>query len=126
MTLQEAYESMYYDLIINRLDVTLVPSINPDRAANGCCSRVVVSRNPKWYREFCGKYLDKRKKTIIKRKDIIRILDRLRKGNTSVSMYKEDLLDIANDMIEEEPITEDDINFFMEFGELPKPFVAQF
>lgn len=126
MTLREAYESMYYDLIINRLDVTLVPSINPDRAANGCCSRVVVSRNPKWYREFCEKYLDERNKTIIKRKNTLKTLDRLRNNKTTRSKYQEDLLDIANGMIEEEPVTEFDVNFFIEFGELPKPFTGQF
>jgi hypothetical protein len=126
MTLQEAFSFMYYDLLSNRLDVYLVPSTNPDRAKNGCCSRAVASHNPEWYKELCGMFLDYRGKTILKRKSILRILRLLKDGKDSVSKYQPYLRDIAERMAEDLNFSEFELRYFIEFGELPKPFEEQF
>jgi hypothetical protein len=84
---QQIYEFMYYDLLSNKLDVYLIPSTNPDRANNGCCSRQVATSNPVWYQDFCSLFLDKRKKTIIKCKDTLELLNRLKDGKAIKSKY---------------------------------------
>jgi hypothetical protein len=117
---------MYYDLLSNKLDVYLIPSINPDRANNGCCSRQVATSNPVWYRNFCSLFLDKRKKTIIKRKDILEFLNKLKDGKTIKSKYLPYLEDINETLRKELNMSNDDMAFFIEFGTFPEHFEDQF
>jgi hypothetical protein len=117
---------MYYDLLNNKLEVYLIPSINPDRANNGCCSRQVATSNPVWYRNFCSLFLDKRKKTIIKRKDILEFLNRLKGGKAIKSKYLPYLEDINETLGKELNMSNDDMAFFIEFGTFPEHFEDQF
>lgn len=129
MDIKDAYNFLYYDLISNRLDVMLVPSQKDDLGS----IRVVCSKNPYWYQDLCKMYLrsdqsirKKKKRTIIKRIEIIRKLDTLRKGGKIKSKYLWYLEDVAKSIIENENISEEDINFFEQFGDLPVPFTDQF
>jgi hypothetical protein len=117
---------MYYDLLSNKLDIYLIPSTNPDRANNGCCSRRVATSNPAWYRDFCSLFLDKRKKSIIKRKEILRLLGKLKNGKTIESKYLSYLEDINETLGKELNMSNDDMAFFIEFGTFPEPFNDQF
>lgn len=123
---QQIYEYMYYDLLSNKLDVYLVPSKNPDRASNGCCVRNVASTNPKWYQEFCSLFLDKRKKTIIKRKGTLILLSRLKDGKTTISKYLPYLEDINEILAKELNVSNEEMAFFIEYGAFPEPFEDQF
>lgn len=94
---------MLYDLSVNQLIVTKIPSIYKDQAIRGAGIRSVESRNPLWYREICAKYLSNRKKprkkqlldTRIKRKNILNILERLGNNKTTISYLYNDLLNTA-------------------------------
>ena len=129
MDLQKAYSFMYYDLLSNQLEVCLVPSTT-HRARNGCCSRAVVSKNPKWYRDFCKTYeYDHRKKkakTIIKRRDILKLLKRLSEGKIVYSKYIEHLTEIAKNIQKDNTWSNEDIKYFEQYGTLPIPFTNQF
>jgi len=122
----KVYEYMYYDLLSNQLEVCLVPSINPDRAGNGCCARAVVQRNPKWYRDFCALFLDTRGKTFIKRRNVLRALNRLKDGKTTRFRWRDYLEDINETLQQDLNITETEADFFAEYGEMPTPFTDQF
>jgi hypothetical protein len=117
---------MYYDLLSNKLEVYLIPSINPGRASNGCCSRQVATSNSVWYQDFCGLFLDKRKKSIIKRKNILELLSRLKDGKITESKYLPYLEDINETLGKELNMSNDDMAFFNEFGTFPEPFDNQF
>lgn len=132
MTLQQAYEYLYYDLLTNRLEVKKAAGTNVERfETNGCGIRAVINKNPDWYSELCRinprNRSSKRKniRTIIKRKNVLEILDRLRKGNHSRSKYVPYLKDVAEQLMNSS-ISEEHLQFFIEFGELPKPFTDQF
>ncbi len=86
----------------HRLDVQLVP-LNP-RLRNfneGGMKRVVADRNANWYRDFCRRHLSSRKRnhkkpdTRIKRRDVIRLINRLIGGKTTTSKYADELRRIA-------------------------------
>ena len=129
MTLRETFSYMYYDLLSNQLDVCLVPSTT-HRARNGCCSRAVVSKNPKWYQDFCRTYeYDARKKktkTIIKRANTLRALKALSDGRKSKHKYVEHLTEIAESIQKELNLSSEDMSYFEQYGELPIPFADQF
>jgi len=129
VTLKEAFSYMYYDLLSNQLEVCLVPSTT-HRARNGCCSRAVVSKNPKWYQDFCSAYehdhRKKKAKTIIKRRDTLALLKRLSNGEQVRSKYREHLTDIAETIQKDLAWTTDEVKFFETYGELPMPFTDQF
>jgi len=129
MTLREAFSYMYYDLLSNQLDVCLVPSTT-HRARNGCCCRAVVSKNPKWYRDFCRAYeydvRKKKPKTVIKRANTLRALKALSGGRKSKHKYVEHLTEIAEGIQKELNLSSDEVAFFEEYGTFPEPFKDQF
>lgn len=128
MTLQQAFEFMYYDLLSNKPDVYLTPSVKLDYG----CIRNVATINPKWYSEFCASYprIENRKKnkprTIIKRIEILRKLSRLKDGKPVKSKYLDHLKDIAEGIREAMDVSDEDMAFFIEFGAFPEPFNGQF
>jgi hypothetical protein len=133
MTLRQAYEFMYYELLSNKLDVCLIPSIYPDIAADGGCYRAVSQNNPNWYSELCRQYprdgqsiRRKKIRTIVKRQEILRTLCRLKDGYPCKSKHLCYLKDVADQLIVDSSMSDDDIRFFTTFGELPKPFTEQF
>jgi hypothetical protein len=117
---------MYYDLLSNKLEVYLIPSVNPGRASNGCCSRQVATSNSVWYQDFCGLFLDKRKKTIIKREYTLELLGRLKDGKGTKSKYLPYLEDINETLGKELNMSDDVMAFFIEFGTFPELFEDQF
>lgn len=126
MTIKQAYEYMYWDLITNRQVVSLVPATKGDRAKNGCCCRAVESRNPQWYMDFCDNFLDHRGKTYIKRQYTLQILTRLKNGVPCKSKYVPYFEDIAKEILEDMNVSDADMDYYIEFGEFPIPFDDQF
>jgi len=71
-----------------------------------------ASQNPLWYRNFCSNHETNRKRkrkrkipdTIIKRKNIINALKTLIKNGYSQSLYRNELITIAENLKEEEII----------------------
>jgi len=98
-------DEMYYELSSERLEVCLIPSRDPEVAAYGGMIRAVTSRNPAWYRSLCNDYPCTRAKkrkgkkdyTKIKRRDILKILERMIRNKKSNSIYAEQMLDVAKD-----------------------------
>ena len=92
---------MLCDLESNPLVVVLAPSRRHDRNEMDQI-RVVVSRNPSWYRSLCGANISKRGTrhgkfdTAIRRQNILRILTRLSEGKPTRSKYAPELIKIAN------------------------------
>ena len=124
--MNKIYEYMYWDLMSNQLTVSLVPSTDPGRAANGCCARAVEERNPQWYSEFCDLFLDHRGKTFIKRQYILKVLKRLYEGKPCTSKYVGYLEDIAIEIKKTMDVSDEDMEFFIMYGEFPEPFEGQF
>jgi len=94
-----ALELLLADLESNRLEVALVPQ---KRHTNeGGMIRVCMSKNCRWYREFCARHSSSRVRnhrkhdTRIKRADTVRLLERLIAGAATRSKYAEELLSIA-------------------------------
>lgn len=102
MTLQEAYEEMYFDLALNKLEVILTP--NKDRDGY---IRSVTHQNPAWYRALCNRYPAHRRKprrknkfdTRIKRQNILKTLERLASGDSWISKYEQDLKEYAESIV---------------------------
>jgi len=87
------------DLQSNQLEVMLAPS---RRALNEHDQiRVVVSRNPAWYRSMCSENISKRgtrrgkPDTAVRRQNILRVLTRLCAGLESRSKYALELVKVA-------------------------------
>ena len=103
MCLQEMLE----ELNTQHLEVSLIPMTNPPNP--GACIRKAISHNPNWYQELCSFYIAhsnwtnkyKKQKTLIHRRSIIRILERLIKGYDCDSKYKDFLLEEAKKRHEE-------------------------
>jgi hypothetical protein len=104
---------MQRDLQERGLQVELIPSNDYDLAIRGACVRVVVSKNPGWYRALFAAYPrnrsirsvpgsrrhlrgDKYVDSVIDRKRIVQALHGLLNGGTR-SIYAEDLLMIATE-----------------------------
>lgn len=91
-------ELMLNELDSSQLEVVLVPQ---RRFTNhGGMVRVAISKNAKWYRDFCGRFSSSRVRrnvafdTRIKRRHILRVLRALLAGK-STSIYAPALLGIA-------------------------------
>jgi len=91
----------------NRLEVGLAP---PRRPMNlGGMIRVPISRNAKWYREFCDRYASSRRRnhrkfdTRIKRANTSRVLSALCDGRQTASKYAEDFLREARARVRTNP-----------------------
>lgn len=97
---------MLYELESNRLEVVLIPDCY-DMILNSL--RVVVSRNCKWYRDFCESYTSGRKRarnrskhdTLIKRRETISALKKLISGKNDC-VYTQRVLDFIELEIENE------------------------
>jgi len=96
------------------LEVCLTPSKYREYAIRGAKIRTVLNCNPNWYKKFCDKYQSSRIRkssksdTRIKRRDVIRILERLAGGIGSSSFYVDDLVKIAKSVkIKRSKILED-------------------
>jgi hypothetical protein len=118
---------MLMELEANKLEVILVPSRVPECAADGGKIRVAVSQNVGWYRRLCSDYpvpsSRKKKRTTVKRREVIRVLVRLASGKETKSKYKDYLEEVALKLQED---LQEDIGFYMGYGELPVPFDDQF
>ena len=94
MTDSNPYTVLIEDLMSRQLKVDLVPGREPRKWV-----RIVEEQNPGWYRRLCAAYPvrthKKKPSTIIKRRDILRILKRLEQGLPTRSHYAKDLTVIA-------------------------------
>lgn len=97
--LREALSLMLEELESNRLEVMLVPQ---RRRTNECgMIRVAVSKNAKWYRDFCAQYPSGRFRrnaapdTRIKRAQTERTLRRLLAGVPARGEYAHRILPLA-------------------------------
>lgn len=85
VTLADTAKALLQELKSTQLVVTLAPA---KRGAGKV--RVVMAENPKWYRDFCRTYTSYRQdlgrwrihKTKIKRRETLRALTRIAKGET--------------------------------------------
>lgn len=95
-------EIMLMEFESGRLDVQLAP-LNPKRRGwnEGGMKRVVCDRNTAWYRGLCARHLSCRVRnhrktdTKIKRRNILRLLNRLVAGQSTVSKYADELRRLA-------------------------------
>jgi hypothetical protein len=90
-------EWMLYELESNYLEVVLIPA--RDQRHEGHYIRAVQYQNADWYRKFCAEYLSGRRtqnakgRTLIKRRETIRALQKILQGVVDDSVYVERLLD---------------------------------
>ena len=95
-------ELLLAELEGNQLVVCLVPQRY--RTNDGGMIRVALSKNATWYRRFCARHLSSRRRnnslpdTRIKRRDIVRLLNRLIAGQPTRSQYAPELLREAERM----------------------------
>lgn len=102
--LRETARHMRHELDSRRLQVELAPSRVPEIAATGGKIRVVVERNPRWYRDFCAAHPKARSKprrrskpdTMIRRELTLRALDELASGQCA-TVYARRLLPVVED-----------------------------
>jgi hypothetical protein len=98
-----AWHDMLDDLLANRPEVILVPSRQRECAERGGMIRMAISRNPVWYRALCNKYPSSRGRerrkpdTRVRRRNILRLLQRLANGEHVRSAYLPDLLHIREE-----------------------------
>lgn len=80
-----------------RLEVALAPCKR--RVNEGGCIRVVISKNPFWYRRFCAMFPSSRVRrkfdTKIRRKHIANVIRRLLDSGVSRSQYAKVLKEMA-------------------------------
>jgi hypothetical protein len=137
LDLQHAFSFMYIDLLSNYLCVEKVPSKIPECSKDGGCILQVISKNPEWYQDFChyypritqykGRvYYRKNARTIIKRKNVLSVLKILSEGRVSKSKYVEHLKEYAIQIQKDLDLSDFDVEYFSNYGELPKPFEDQF
>lgn len=94
-------EEMYYELLENRLEVSLLPSEDADNAKDGRMIRAAYNQNPLWYKTLCSNHIrsgtenNKNPKTIIKRRNVLQLLANMVKNKKSCSSYTDYLVDIA-------------------------------
>lgn len=87
------------ELLSHRLEVCLTRA--PDAHHMGHMVRLVCSQNPEWYRRFTSMYSSSRKdrlrwskhKTLIKRRETVRGLERILRGGAGETPYTERLRD---------------------------------
>lgn len=93
-------DEMYMDLSTHKLEVCLIPY---DR--DGRCVRAAHSQNVDWYQKLCEHYPCTRQKkrnprkdgTVLKRRNVMHVLEGMIRRKTSRSKYALDLLQIAED-----------------------------
>lgn len=91
-------EMMLAELESSCLEVALVPSRH--FVNEGGCVRVAVSKNAKWYRDFCARHASGRSRnnrafdTRIKRRNVVRTLNAILRGRAR-SKYVPELLRLA-------------------------------
>ena len=95
-------DEMYYELSTEQLEVCLVPEYQHDDDMSGRMIRAVTGQNPDWYKELCARYPSTRKRrkrddTKIKRAYTLVLLERMMRRGKSMSMYVEDLLEVARE-----------------------------
>lgn len=100
--IRQAATAMLGDLEIYRLEVYLIPSKYPEIALRGGKIRAVYNRNPDWYQQLCALHLTHRTKprrgrraagdTIIKRRNTLRALEKISKGQFAGSIYIDRLM----------------------------------
>lgn len=83
-----------------QLNVCLIPSTDEQTKEDGGMIRVAISKNPEWYSELCSSHIRKSKKkkkfrTIIKRRNILEILEHMINSGFTKSKYGQYLLSIA-------------------------------
>lgn len=84
--LARALESLLEELEANRLEVALIPQ--RVRTNEGGCVRVAISKNARWYRDFCAAYSSSRVRrnaapdTAIRRENTVRALRSLLAGRS--------------------------------------------
>jgi hypothetical protein len=97
--LNHGLELLLAELEGNQLEVALVPSRRPVNV--GGCVRVAVSRNARWYRDFCARHPSSRRRlnaapdTRIKRANVRRLLEALIAGRPVRSRYRAEILRLA-------------------------------
>lgn len=107
------------EMLDNVLEVVLVPTRT---FVNECgCIRAVQSRNADWYRKLCARYASPRTRkgqvrsckadTRVRRQNILRVLRRLIRGDTSRSTYVRDILEAATQMRDRERSSLQDVPF---------------
>jgi len=93
---------MLTELCECKLEVCLIPSQNDSTREDGGMIRVCIGKNPEWYSNLCSSYIRKSKKikkqrTIIKRKNVIELLEHMIRNGYSKSKYCDYLVKIATD-----------------------------
>jgi hypothetical protein len=99
---QQSLTIMLAELESHQLCVCLAP-LNPKMRGynDGGCKRVLMDRNPLWYRNFCAEHASSRGvrrgkfDTKIRRRNTIRVLARMEAGKKTISKYAGELLAIA-------------------------------
>lgn len=98
---------MIAELESHRLAVALVPERR--RTCEGGMIRVAIEKNCTWYRRFCAAYPSSRVRknaapdTRIKRRDTLRLLDRMARGLRCRSKYEAPLRRIAENRQNQNP-----------------------
>lgn len=92
-------ELMLAEMESSCLEVVLVPCRR--EVNSGGCIRVALSKNCDWYRRFCGRHLSSRVRnralpdTKIKRRAVVRLLNKLIAGRPTFSKYADELRRLA-------------------------------
>jgi len=100
---------MLFQMETERLEVSLIPHPDIEKAQAGAKIRYVENQNPEWYRLLCALYQSTAPRykrctkfhTKIKRQHIMSILERLIKGMNVNSKYAEELIVIAEGLEED-------------------------
>lgn len=98
----EALQMLLNELESTRLEVCLAPLRSDRRGySESGMKRVALSRNCNWYRAFTARHLSSRVRqhkkpdTKIKRRNVVRLLERLCAGRPSRSKYVDEILGLA-------------------------------
>lgn len=105
--IEEILEEMLAELESQRLEVTLAPAPSP--AYEGHMIRVCNDKNTDWYRRLCGTFPSGRVRrnthfdTKIKRRFVVRVLERMASGEKPNSYIADYIWDLAKRREEKEP-----------------------
>jgi hypothetical protein len=101
MGLRPYLKDMLGELESGWLEVVLTPSRFQECAKRGGKIRVTQNQNAEWYKNLCGQFTSRRGRqkrlhdTLLKRKNVIRVLKTLIKGDKSNSYLVPHLLEEA-------------------------------
>jgi hypothetical protein len=104
-------EEMMYEFMDQKLEVCLIPPKEQEWEDRGTMHRVATSVNPEWYQKMCAEFprpvqpsqpVEKgiKKRTIVKRRDTVKLFERLLKYLKSKSKYAPYLIDEAQRRLE--------------------------